>query len=69
MSNEVPTCPNYQKKHWGACHKGSTACYWCGQEGYQIKDYPKKNRAQGAGTSASFLVQQPPAERRKNQPR
>ncbi|GFY92941.1 hypothetical protein Acr_08g0013370 [Actinidia rufa] len=36
-SNELPTCPTCQKKHWGECRMGSRACYGCGQEGHQIK--------------------------------
>ncbi|GFS36164.1 hypothetical protein Acr_00g0044410 [Actinidia rufa] len=47
----------------------SRACYGCGQEGHQIRDCPMKSKIQGAGTSASALIQQPPAERRNNQPR
>ena len=68
MYNEVPTCQNYQKKHWSECRRRSMACYGCGQEGNQVKDCPRKNKAQGAGTSASALVQQPPFKRRDNQP-
>ncbi|GFS40629.1 hypothetical protein Acr_00g0069580 [Actinidia rufa] len=45
------------------------ACYGCGQEGHQIRDCPMRKRIQGAGTSASASVQQPPTERRNNQPR
>ncbi|GFZ12689.1 hypothetical protein Acr_23g0010740 [Actinidia rufa] len=39
--------------------------------GYPLirRDCPTRNRIQGAGTSASVSVQQPPAERRNNQPR
>ena len=48
---------------------GTTACYRCGQEGHQMKDCPMRTRIQGAGTSASASMQQPPAERRNNQPR
>ena len=48
---------------------GSKTCYWCGQKGHQVKDCPKKNIAQGVGTSASTLVQQPPIGRKDNQPR
>ncbi|GFY95307.1 hypothetical protein Acr_10g0006920 [Actinidia rufa] len=68
-SNELPTCPTCQKKHWGECRMGSRACYGCGQEGHQIRDCPTKSKIQGAGTSASASIQQPPAERRNNQPR
>ncbi|GFS41553.1 hypothetical protein Acr_00g0075070 [Actinidia rufa] len=68
-SNELPTCPTCQKKHWGECRMGSRACYGCGQEGHQIRDCPMKSKIQGAGTSASASIQQPPAERRNNQPR
>ena len=67
MSNEIPTCLNCQKKYWGACLMGSRTCYVCGQEGHQVKDYPKKNRAQRVGTSASASIQQPLAGRRDNQ--
>ena len=67
MSNEVPTCLTCQRKHWDACLMGSRACYGCGQEGHQVKDCLKKNRAQGAVTSASASVQQPPTERRDNE--
>ncbi|GFY87252.1 hypothetical protein Acr_05g0008910 [Actinidia rufa] len=45
------------------------ACYGCGQEGHQIRDCPMKSKIQGAGTSASASIRQPPAERRNNQPR
>ncbi|GFS41402.1 hypothetical protein Acr_00g0074060 [Actinidia rufa] len=65
-SNELPTCPTFQKKHWGECHMGSRACYGCGQKGHQIRDYPMKSKIQGAGTSASASIQQPPAKRRNN---
>ncbi|GFY96878.1 hypothetical protein Acr_11g0011840 [Actinidia rufa] len=68
-SNELPTCPTCQKKHWGECRMGSRACYGCGQEGHQIRDCPMKSKIQGAGTSASASIQQPPTERRNNQPR
>ncbi|GFY95476.1 hypothetical protein Acr_10g0008610 [Actinidia rufa] len=68
-SNELPTCPTCQKKHWGECRMGSRACYGCGQEGHQIRDCPMKSKIQGAGTSASASIKQPPAERRNNQPR
>ncbi|GFS37411.1 hypothetical protein Acr_00g0051850 [Actinidia rufa] len=68
-SNELPTCPTCQKKHWRECRMGSRACYGCGQEGHQIRDCPMKNKIQGAGTSASASIQQPPAKRRNNQPR
>ncbi|GFZ14493.1 hypothetical protein Acr_24g0006830 [Actinidia rufa] len=68
-SNELPTCPTCQKKHWGECCMGSRACYGYGQEGHQIRDCPMKSKIQGAGTSASTSIQQPPAERRNNQPR
>ncbi|GFS29578.1 hypothetical protein Acr_00g0007280 [Actinidia rufa] len=68
-SNELPTCPTCQKKHWGECRMGSRACYGCGQEGHQIRDCPMKSKIQGAGTSASASIRQPPAERRNNQPR
>ncbi|GFZ03498.1 hypothetical protein Acr_16g0001220 [Actinidia rufa] len=68
-SNELPTCPTCQKKHWGECSMGSRACYGCGQEGHQIRDCPMKSKIQGAGTSASASIQQPLAERRNNQPR
>ena len=68
-SNEEPTCSNCQKKHWGECCIGSTTCYRCVQEGHQIKDCPKRNRAQRAGTSASASAQQPLAIRRNNLPR
>ncbi|GFS30302.1 hypothetical protein Acr_00g0011250 [Actinidia rufa] len=68
-SNELPTCPTCQKKHWGECRMGSRACYGCGKEGHQIRDCPMKSKIQGAGTSASASIQQPPAERRNNQPR
>ncbi|GFZ16748.1 hypothetical protein Acr_26g0000180 [Actinidia rufa] len=54
-SNELPTCPTCQKKHWGECRMGSRACYGCGQEGHQIRDCPMKSKIQGAGTSASSL--------------
>ncbi|GFS42569.1 hypothetical protein Acr_00g0080620 [Actinidia rufa] len=62
-SNELPTCPTCQKKHWGECRIGSRGCYGCGQEGHQIRDCPLRKRIQGAGTSASASVQQPPTER------
>ncbi|GFY90820.1 hypothetical protein Acr_07g0010170 [Actinidia rufa] len=68
-SNELPTCPTCQKKHWGECRMGSRACYGCGQEGHQIRDCSMKSKIQGAGTSASASIRQPPAERRNNQPR
>ncbi|GFZ10834.1 hypothetical protein Acr_22g0002320 [Actinidia rufa] len=68
-SNELPTCPTCQKKHWGECCMGSRACYGCGQEGHQIKDCPMKSKIQRAGISASASIQQPPAEKRNNQPR
>ncbi|GFZ14637.1 hypothetical protein Acr_24g0008270 [Actinidia rufa] len=68
-SIEAPTCPTYQRKYWGKCRMGTTACYKCGQEGHQIKDCPIRNRIQGAGTSASASIQRPPVERRDNQPR
>ncbi|GFY81081.1 hypothetical protein Acr_01g0008900 [Actinidia rufa] len=68
-SNELPTCPICQKKHRGECRMGTRACYGCGQEGHQIRDCPMRNRIQGAGTSASASVQQPPTERGNNQPR
>ncbi|GFZ18306.1 hypothetical protein Acr_27g0000450 [Actinidia rufa] len=68
-SNELPTCPTCQKKHWGECRMGSKACYGCGQEEHQISDCPMKSKIQGAGTSASASIQQPPTERRNNQPR
>ncbi|GFS32110.1 hypothetical protein Acr_00g0020910 [Actinidia rufa] len=57
------------KKHWGECRMGSRGCYGCGQEGHQIRDCPMRKRIQGAGTSASASVQQPPTERGDNQPR
>ncbi|GFZ06479.1 hypothetical protein Acr_18g0006490 [Actinidia rufa] len=60
-SNELPTCPTCQKKHWGECRMGSRACYGCGQEGHQIRDCPMKSKNQGAGTSASASIRQPPA--------
>ncbi|GFZ12738.1 hypothetical protein Acr_23g0011230 [Actinidia rufa] len=53
----------------GECRMGSRACYGCDQEGHQIRDLPVKSKIQGAGTSASASIQQPPAERRNNQPR
>ncbi|GFZ09165.1 hypothetical protein Acr_20g0009730 [Actinidia rufa] len=68
-SNKLPTCPICQKKHRGECRMGTRACYGCGQEGHQIRDCPMRKRIQGAGTSASASVQQPPTERRNNQPR
>ncbi|GFS36588.1 hypothetical protein Acr_00g0046820 [Actinidia rufa] len=68
-SNELPTCPTCQKKHWGECRMGSRGCYGCGQEGHQIRDCPMRKRIQGAGTSASASVQQPLTERGNNQPR
>ncbi|GFS34439.1 hypothetical protein Acr_00g0034080 [Actinidia rufa] len=68
-SNEVSTCPNCQKKHWGECRMGIKACYGCGQEGHQIKDCPMRNRIQDAGTSALASVQRPPVGRRDNQRR
>ncbi|GFS35910.1 hypothetical protein Acr_00g0042620 [Actinidia rufa] len=68
-SNELPTCPTCQKKHWGECRMGSRACYGCGQEGHQIRDCPMKSKIQGAGTSASASIHQLLAERRNNQPR
>ncbi|GFY95688.1 hypothetical protein Acr_10g0010730 [Actinidia rufa] len=68
-SNELPTCPTCQKKHWGECRMGSRGCYGCGEEGHQIRDCPMRKRIQGAGTSASASVQQPPTERGNNQPR
>ncbi|GFY88898.1 hypothetical protein Acr_06g0008380 [Actinidia rufa] len=68
-SNELPTCPTCQKKHWSKCRIGSRACYGCGQERHQIRYCPMKSKIQGAGTSASALIQQPPTERRNNQPR
>ncbi|GFZ10846.1 hypothetical protein Acr_22g0002440 [Actinidia rufa] len=68
-SNELPTCPTCQKKHWGECRMGSRGCYGCGQEGHQIRDCPMRKRIQGGGTSASASVQQPPTERGNNQPR
>ncbi|GFS36587.1 hypothetical protein Acr_00g0046810 [Actinidia rufa] len=37
--------------------------------GHQIRDCPMRKRIQGAGTSASASVQQPPTERGNNQPR
>ncbi|GFS37303.1 hypothetical protein Acr_00g0051260 [Actinidia rufa] len=55
-SNELPTCPTCQKKHWGECRMGSRACYGCGQEGHQIRDCPMKSKIQGAGTSASASI-------------
>ncbi|GFS31892.1 hypothetical protein Acr_00g0019790 [Actinidia rufa] len=58
-----------RKSTEGECRMGTRACYGCGQEGHQIRDCPMRKRIQGAGTSASALVQQPPAERRNNQPR
>ncbi|GFS46037.1 hypothetical protein Acr_00g0099760 [Actinidia rufa] len=68
-SNELPTCSTCQKKYRGECRMGTRVCYGCGQERHQIRDCPMRNRIQGAGTSASTAVQQPPAERRINQPR
>ncbi|GFZ10840.1 hypothetical protein Acr_22g0002380 [Actinidia rufa] len=62
-SNELPTCPTCQKKHWGECRMGSRGCYGCGQEGHQIRDCPMRKRIQGAGTLASASLQQPPTER------
>ncbi|GFS32263.1 hypothetical protein Acr_00g0021610 [Actinidia rufa] len=48
---------------------GSRACYGCGQEGHQIRDYPMRSKIQGAGTSVPASVQQPPVGRKNNQPR
>ncbi|XP_057464965.1 uncharacterized protein LOC130754733 [Actinidia eriantha] len=67
MYNEVPTCPNYRRKHWGECRFGSKVCYKCGQEGHQAKDYPRWNRAQGTRMSALASTQQPLVARRDNQ--
>ena len=67
MSNEVPTCPIFLKKHWGTCRMGSKACYGCGQEGHQVKDCLKKNRAQETRTLVSASVQQPLVGRKDNQ--
>ncbi|GFS37727.1 hypothetical protein Acr_00g0053670 [Actinidia rufa] len=69
MSNEVPTCPNCRRKHWGECRFGSKVCYKCGQEGHQAKDCLRWNRAQGTRMSASASTQQPPVARRDNQSR
>ncbi|GFS32285.1 hypothetical protein Acr_00g0021750 [Actinidia rufa] len=68
-SNELSMCPTYRKKHRGECRMGTRACYGCGQEGYQVRDCPVRNKIQGARTSASDSVQQPPTGRRNNQPR
>ncbi|GFS36331.1 hypothetical protein Acr_00g0045410 [Actinidia rufa] len=68
-SNELSTCPTCQKKHRGECSIGTRACYGCGQEGHQVRDCLMRNKIQGAGTSASALVQQPPTGRRNNQQR
>ena len=68
-SDEVPTCPSCQKKHWGECRIGSKAFYWCGQEGHRIKECPQKNRAQGTRTYASASIQQSLVGRQDNQPR
>ena len=56
-SNEIPTCPIYQKKHWGKCRMESRACFGCAQEGHKVRDCPMRSRSQGAGTSASASVQ------------
>ena len=63
----IPVCPNCQRKHWGKYRVGSSVCYGCGREGHQVKDCPKKNRAKGAGTSASASVQQPSTGRMNDQ--
>ncbi|GFS42533.1 hypothetical protein Acr_00g0080350 [Actinidia rufa] len=68
-SNELSTCPTCQRKHRGECRMGTTACYKCGQEGHQMRDYPMRNKIQGPRTSASASVQQFPSGRRNNQPR
>ncbi|GFS46239.1 hypothetical protein Acr_00g0100980 [Actinidia rufa] len=68
-SNELSMCPTCQKKHRGECRMGTRTCYGCGQEGHQVRDCPVRNKIQGAGTSASASVQQPPIGRRNNQPR
>ncbi|GFZ09170.1 hypothetical protein Acr_20g0009780 [Actinidia rufa] len=69
-SNELPTCPTCQKKHWGECRMGSRACYGCGQEGHQIRDCPneevKFKELEHRHLLQSSSLQ---AERRNNQPR
>ncbi|GFS35915.1 hypothetical protein Acr_00g0042660 [Actinidia rufa] len=56
-SNELSMCPTCEKKHRGECRMGTRACYGCGQEGYQVRDCPVRNKIQGAETSASASVQ------------
>ena len=42
--NELLTCPICQKKHRGECRMGTRACYGCGQEGHQIRDFRMRSR-------------------------
>ncbi|GFS36766.1 hypothetical protein Acr_00g0047920 [Actinidia rufa] len=55
---------------WNIKNKGrDIAVTHSSGEGHQIRDCPMRKRIQGAGTSASASVQQPPTKRRNNQPR
>ncbi|XP_028100369.1 glycine-rich RNA-binding protein RZ1C-like [Camellia sinensis] len=36
-----PTCASCGKRHLGACHRTTGACFGCGEIGHRIKDCPK----------------------------
>ncbi|XP_028121631.1 uncharacterized protein LOC114318858 [Camellia sinensis] len=35
--------PDYGKKHKGACHRASGACFRCGKTGYMVRDCPMRS--------------------------
>ncbi|XP_070005034.1 uncharacterized protein [Nicotiana sylvestris] len=61
----TPRCDQCGKDHFGLCHRGSDACYSCGQPGRMMRNCPNRGSggmAQPTGSmSGSFSSVRPPA--------
>ena len=63
--NEKSTCGNCGKKHYGNFLKGTDNCFYCGNSGHKMRDYPNfKSQDKGSGQAQASGSSDAPKKKR-----